>query len=91
MTQSSQPSQSQLSLQPGQGSPGSALTITLQQEKERFLAKLIVRNNEDSEDEFNPTLEAMETEIKPKVLLTLSCRIRLNAVTLLSIAEMTHK
>ena len=27
-------------------------------------------NNEDSEDEFNPTLAAMETEIKPKILQT---------------------
>ena len=25
-------------------------------------------NNDDTDDEFNPTLAAMETEIKPKVL-----------------------
>tara|TARA_A100001011_G_scaffold327789_1_gene352103 strand:- start:1106 stop:2947 length:1842 start_codon:yes stop_codon:yes gene_type:complete len=29
-------------------------------------------NNEDPDDEFNPTLAAMETEIKPKVLKTVS-------------------
>ncbi len=29
-------------------------------------------NSEDSDDEFNPTLAAMETEIKPKVLSTIS-------------------
>ena len=29
-------------------------------------------NNEDSDDEFNPTLAAMENEIKPKVLKTIS-------------------
>jgi RNA polymerase primary sigma factor len=29
-------------------------------------------NNDDSDDEFNPTLAAMETEIKPKVLKTIS-------------------
>jgi RNA polymerase primary sigma factor len=29
-------------------------------------------SNEDSEDEFNPTLAAMETEIKPKVLKTVN-------------------
>ena len=33
-------------------------------------------NTEDNEDEFNPTLAAMELEIKPKVLQTVSqlCR-----------------
>jgi len=29
-------------------------------------------NNEDSDDEFNPTLAAMETEIKPKILKTVT-------------------
>ena len=29
-------------------------------------------SNEENDDEFNPTLAAMETEIKPKVLLTIS-------------------
>ena len=29
-------------------------------------------NNTDAEDEFNPTLAAMETEIKPKVLKTVN-------------------
>ena len=29
-------------------------------------------NNEDADDDFNPTLAAMETEIKPKVLKTIS-------------------
>jgi len=29
-------------------------------------------NNEESDDEFNPTLAAMESEIKPKVLQTVS-------------------
>ena len=29
-------------------------------------------NTEETEDEFNPTLAAMETEIKPKVLQTIS-------------------
>ena len=29
-------------------------------------------NSEDNDDEFNPTLAAMESEIKPKVLLTVS-------------------
>jgi len=31
-----------------------------------------VSNSDDSEDEFNPTLAAMETEIKPKVLKTVN-------------------
>jgi len=33
-------------------------------------------NNNDDDDEFNPTLAAMETEIKPKVLKTISTLIK---------------
>jgi len=32
----------------------------------------VSENTEESEDEFNPTLAAMETEIKPKILQTIS-------------------
>ena len=34
-------------------------------------------NNDDSDDEFNPTLAAMETEIKPKVLKTANINKRI--------------
>ena len=34
--------------------------------------KMKMKADEESEDEFNPTLAAMETEIKPKVLETVN-------------------
>ena len=44
----------------------------LQVDKENSTEEKKENNNSDDEDEFNPTLAAMESEIKPKVLETVS-------------------